>query len=499
MLIKNKKNSFVLVVLSFFFTTLLIQHIVPDRVYAQQFYKKKYIEEQLISVFGLGSRISKAGSEILLPYKQNGKLHLGLQDSISIAMERNLDIYLTQEVLAQADADLTMAWAAMLPYIGAEGTYTRLDEDLTFELGPLAVGPLSMGPISMIFMERDIYKAGIVLRQPVFAGGRLKAARRAAKNIRDARIHDQENVKNEIIYQVTRIYHTAQVARAFNKVAIEAVALLEKHERDVKIFVREGAIPQVDLLRTQTELANTRKELNGAENAFDLALSSLKNLMVIDLEEEIFLTEHLSHPPGQKKSLEALTLFAIKNRSELASLKLQAEAAKEGLKAARGEYLPSIAIEGRYEYVEGDVRDLDGDDHWTVGAGAEVPLWNWGKTRSKILKAKSKLNQAKMMHKKTEERISLEVRSAFLNIGKAEKNITAAEAALKTSKEAYRLETARYKAGAGTNTDVLDARTALSKTDANYAQALFEYNTALAALERATGMMGKSSLKKRGD
>jgi outer membrane protein len=130
---------------------------------------------------------------------------------------------------------------------------------------------------------------------------------------------------------------------------------------------------------------------------------------------------------------------------------------------------------------------MDGDYHWTVGIGAEVPLWNWGKTRSEVIKAASKLNQAKIEYKKIEEQICFEVRKAFLNLGKAEKNITAAEAALKTSKEAYRLSRAGYQAGVGTNTDVLDARTAFSRAEANHVQAFFEYNVAIAALERATG------------
>jgi outer membrane protein len=433
---------------------------------------------QMTTVFGLGSRISHEGSEMLLPFRQNGKLHLSLTDCIDIAVERNLDIHLIEESLAQADADITRAWSAMLPFIGAEARYIKLDEELTFGLGP----------VSMIFMDRDIYKAGVVLRQPIFAGGRLNAACKAARHSRDARIEDKKSVEEEIVFQVTRVYRTAQVAEAFHRVAVEAVNLLEKHEHDVSILVREGANPQVDLLRTKTDLANARKNLNASANASDIALSGLKNLLVIDLEEPVFLTQGLGRPPKPAGDLSTFTSRAIKSRPELSSLKYQVAAAEQGLKAARGEYLPSIAFEGCYEYIEGDIRDLDGGYHWTVGIGAEVPLWNWGKTRADVIKARSGLNQLKIKYKKVEEQICLEVRKAFLNLRKAEKNITASEAALKTSSEAYRMEKVRYQAGEGTNTNVLDAQTALSRAEANHAQALFEYNVAMAALERAMGV-----------
>jgi len=79
------------------------------------------------------------------------------------------------------------------------------------------------------------------------------------------------------------------------------------------------------------------------------------------------------------------------------------------------------------------------------------------------------------------------VRQAFLNLGKAEKNIEAAESALKTAREAYRHARVRYRAGEGTNTDVLDARTSLTRTEATHTRALFDYNVALAAIQRAVG------------
>jgi hypothetical protein len=90
---------------------------------------------QLTTVFGLGNRISRSGSEMLLPFRRNGKLHLSLTDCIDIALERNLNIHLIEETLAQADADITRAWSAMLPFVGIETSYTRLDEDLVFGFG----------------------------------------------------------------------------------------------------------------------------------------------------------------------------------------------------------------------------------------------------------------------------------------------------------------------------------------------------------------------------
>nr|MBL0717387.1 TolC family protein [Desulfobacterales bacterium] len=220
----------------FFLFLLFVQFFTPPNLSAQEF-----LEDKITTLFGLGNRISRTGNEILEPYKREGELHLALTDCIYIASKRNLDIHLQEEAIAQADADITKAWTAMLPFVGAEANYTRLDEELT----------MGLGPVSMTFMEQDMSKFGIVLKQPIFAGGRLDAARKAARHLRDSRLFDKETVEKEVLFQVTRIYRTAQVAEAFNKVAVEAVDLLNQHEHDVNILVREGAIPEVDLLRTQ--------------------------------------------------------------------------------------------------------------------------------------------------------------------------------------------------------------------------------------------------------
>jgi outer membrane protein TolC len=338
-------------------------------------------------------------------------------------------------------------------------------------------------------MDRDLYKAGIVIQQPIFLGGRLDAAHKAAQYSRAAQAQGKKAIEEELTFQVTRAYRTVQVAEAFQKVAAEAHDLLAAHEHDVTILVEKGANPEIDLLRTRTELANTRTELNAADNAVDLAHSALKNLLVIPLEESVSLTEALGRPLKPEDDLSHLTKLALDRRPEISAITFKIAAAEQGLRAAKGEYMPSVALEGRYEYMEGDFRDLEGGDHWTIGVGAQLPLWNWGETAAKVREAKSQLVQVRIQRDKTTDRICLEVRQAFLDLGKAEKNIVAAESALNTAKEAYRQARARYRAGEGTNTDVLDVRAALSRAEANHTQALFDYNVALAAINRAVGVV----------
>jgi hypothetical protein len=60
--------------------------------------------------------------------------------------------------------------------------------------------------------------------------------------------------------------------------------------------------------------------------------------------------------------------------------------------------------------------------------------------------------------------------------------------------EALRLATARLDAGAGTQLEVLDARTQLTTAQSNRLQALYTYNAAVAEFDRATATEVKYSV-----
>ena len=411
--------------------------------------------------------------------KENQPLSLSLSKCLQDALRLNHDVLLAKEALAQSEEKIDQARSSMLPYLGAEATSSRLDEDIKF----------SFGPLSLTVIDRDNYRAGAVVRQPLFAGGRLDAMRKAATFSRDATAREVTSIEEEIVFHVTRAYWTVQVAEAYKKVATEAVDLLKAHEHDVSLLVKTGECATIDLLRTRTGLSHAQKELNRAQNAVDLSQSALKYLLRIPPRTPLRLTDPLIQPAKSDCDLASCTERALAKRPELSSLDAKILAAKQIIRAAKGEYLPTIALEGRYEYMKGDMRDLSGGAHWTIGAGAQMPLWNWGQTAAKVREAESQLKQLDILRAKTADHILLEVREAFFNLENAEKNIEVTQNALGTAREAYRHAKLRFREGEGTNTEVLDARTDLSRAESDHRQALFECNVALAALQRATGLI----------
>ena len=137
--------------------------------------------------------------------------------------------------------------------------------------------------------------------------------------------------------------------------------------------------------------------------------------------------------------------------------------------------------------------DFDGyfgtsNKSWHIGAKASWSLWDGGATQNKVKVASDTLEKAKEANLAAVDSVLLSVQKAYLNLRSAEQTIQSTQTAVAQGQESFRIATLRYRAGVGTNLDVLDAETKLTTARNNYVQALYNYNISIAALEQLTGV-----------
>ena len=115
-------------------------------------------------------------------------------------------------------------------------------------------------------------------------------------------------------------------------------------------------------------------------------------------------------------------------------------------------------------------------------------VWDYGVTAAKVAAAKANVVNAEETYRQTTDNVQLEVRTYYLSLREAEKRISTTSVAIAEAEEAYKIALVRYQAGVGTNTDVIDAQVSLTTAKNNYIQALYDYNTSHAKLEKAMGV-----------
>ena len=84
--------------------------------------------------------------------------------------------------------------------------------------------------------------------------------------------------------------------------------------------------------------------------------------------------------------------------------------------------------------------------------------------------------------------IQLEVRSAYIALKTAEKNIETTASAVAKAEEEFEIAKIRYIEGVDTNLNVMNAQEKVVETRNNYYNALYSYNTSRAQLEKAMGV-----------
>ena len=411
---------------------------------------------------------------------------LTIEESVAIALVVNPDISIAVNRLAAFEAMVREARGGFLPTAFAEATYRRIDKPPTVNFDDVPFD-LPAGMDSFDLWPNESYEAGFRAEQVLFAGGRVFNSYRMARAVSASVANDLEAVRNLLVYRVKEAYYTVLLARRFRDVAEHAAALLDTHMHDVSRYLEVGIVARVDLLRTEVEKADADQRFNRAQNAVDLAESAFNNLLNRSLDTPVRTEDALEYKP-MEMTLEDAAAQALQARPELAAAARNVTAAERGLASIRSEYLPTVALSGTYSWNKGTQLEIEGEDwHWTVGLVGRMKLWDGAAREARVAGAKAEQRRAVGELEKARNAVALEVRQAYLRLRDAEKNISVAEKAVTSADESYRISKLRYETGSGTNTDVLDAYTALVQAEGNRYQALYDYDVAVAKLQYAMG------------
>ena len=316
----------------------------------------------------------------------------------------------------------------------------------------------------------------------------LDASIDSARYAREGTGASYEEALQQAKYDAISGYYTLIMNRNLVDVAQQAVKDYQGHVTNVEAQYNVGLVASSDVLAAKTNLADSETSLVKAQNTANLAEASLNQVIAYPVQTSITTAEHDLQYKPYNVTLEQAKAYAMLHRSALVKSALDVKSAEEAVRSAKAGYMPTVNISiGR------DYGDLDGyfgtsTKSWSVGASASWSLWDGGATQNAIKKANAQLEQAKEANLATVDAVLLAVQKAYLNLRSAEQTIQSTQTAVAQGQESFRIATLRYRAGVGTNLDVLDAETKLTTARNNYVQALYNYNISIAALEQLTGV-----------
>ena len=427
---------------------------------------------------------------LFFPFSIRAAEPLTLEDSVAIALKNSLIINIAKEGAKGAQAKKREAMTGFLPKFKTSYSYTRVNEEPGFYFPGIA-GTISIPASYMTTGTINNHNWIIEASQPLFAGGGILANYQASKAGEDIALVEETAKSLDVVLDVKVAYYNILRAQRLRETARQSVEMLNAH-RDVayNIFM-VGLIPKNDLLQSEVQLANGKQTLVKAQNAVELAKSSLNTLLKRNLLSPLEVVDILDYKPVNQ-SYEDCLENARQLRPELKITELKARQAGYMVRQAQSEFFPAVSLVGNYARF-GDTMALSGTEYkkresWQVMAVASWNFWEWGKTKFRVDAGRALENQAIDQAKELNDQVALEIKNAYIILQESESQIAVSQKVIEQAQENFRISEARYKERVARSTEVLDAQTLLTKAKSEYANALADYNIAYARLQRAMGV-----------
>ena len=371
-------------------------------------------------------------------------VQLDLHDSVQMALENNRTI---RQALTDVDAakwTLSKARRTMGPTVTWTSGANRIGGDsLDSAHNAHALG---MGPAYDYSWTNTAQ--GVM---PLYNGsvkGQIKQARYGL-NAQDLAL---EETKQAIRLQATSDYYNILQCRNLIDVEQESVNTLQEHLDNVNAQYRVGTVAKSDVLASQVQLANAQQALVTAQNNYDIAVSTLNNVIGLPTDTVLDIRDQLKYTKYDLTQ-DDCTNYALDNRADGAAKRYAVKAAEAAVETAKAGYQPTVnadvnkAIGGEKPFRH----DHTNSDSWSAGVNASWNVFNNGQTQASVNSANMALAKAKEAAAQTDDQIRLDVRTAYLGLQAAEKNIQTTSVAVTRAEEDYKIAQVRYSAGVGTN------------------------------------------------
>lgn len=396
-------------------------------------------------------------------------LTLDLPTTIVKALENNYDVKSAVASYEQAQANVSAAGAAKNPsfsygYNASRGDSTGSGTGAT-----------------------NSFSQTVSVALPVYTGGAAEGNLTVARLRREAAGAYVVQVEETTKLNAATYYFNLLMAHNKASIADQQVADLQGHVDNVNAQYNVGIVARTDVLASNVSLANAQTTRITAYNSVSLAEANLNNLLGLPVNTEITIADKEFTYTPYDVTLDQAEAYAMLHRAEVMQSALALQVSKEQIGIAESGYRPTVSVNASKGW-KGDTFSTGDSRNWSMGAGLSWSLWDGGSTQANVKAAKASYIAQQQANSKNISNVMLDVRQAYLNMQEAAQTIKSTKVAVDQGEENFRIASIRYRAGVGTNLDVLDAELNLNNARTSYIEALYNYNTNVATLEKAMGV-----------
>ncbi|WP_035493661.1 TolC family protein [Baaleninema simplex] len=409
-----------------------------------------------------------------------------LDQAIELAVRNNLDLQESRLALEASRANLREVKGTLFPQLDLSSNVTWNDsassrisierqEEIQGVLSPLQTDSTSVTWDNQLQLSYDVYTFGR-------RAGQIGAARG------QVRVNELELERQleDIRLDVSEAYYNVQQSDMDVRIARSAVENSQQSLEDAQALEEAGVGTQFDVLRAEVQLANDQQQLTQALSDQQVARRTLAQVLNVPQSVNVAAADPVDLEGIWEMTLEESIVRALHNRAELEQQLVQREISDDRRRVALAQTLPQFSIFGSMQLLDVSEDDVGGlTDGYAVGAQMQWRLFNGGASYAAARQEELNRETAEVRFSNLRNQIRLQVERAYYELEARLQNVQTSNTALTLAEESLDLARLRFRAGVGTQTDVIQAQDDLTQAQGNLIDAIIGYNRALAQIRRA--------------
>lgn len=396
-----------------------------------------------------------------------------LEEAINLALQVQPQLQIAASQVTVSRAQLVQTASSYYPQLTPIVDYTSRRS--SYRIG---------GVTSTSRSERSETSLG--LRQLVFDMGKREANVSAARSSVTASEYSLRNTRQSVILSVTTAYYEVLRRRELLRVQQASVERAKTTYEATKAYAEAGTVRQIDVLQAEADYRNALVQLGVAANNVRLAEIAFRNAIGLDTSDTVTAADTAPEGPQVTEKPEPVSVYvtrAMDNRPDLKRSLALLDAERASARAARISAGPVVeaSLTAGYRF------DPDPGSDNLLMASLSFPLFDGGASRARLRVAEENVRQSLQELALARQEIHLAVEEAYLTREESRQRLAAAKSAAEAARANYEAASAGYKEGVQTVVDVITAQAQLVTAETNLVQALYDFQTAEARLQRAIG------------
>jgi outer membrane protein len=345
---------------------------------------------------------------------------------------------------------------------------------------------------------QELYGAGIEVSQPLYTGGKVRAAIRLAEKVAGVTDAQIRAARLDTALAAAEAYFEVLAAKR----ALQVVEIQERNRRESLNVVQArydlGEATRLELLRARSSLIEVSPDVVSLRGDIEVAESRLRVVLGLPPGAALAVAEQEGELPPLP-GLPVLAAVARENRPELADLELQRQALELQQEVTRAESRPQLDFDGAYgrevRLFENFTDDLYAN--WRFGLFLRWELFDGGRRQAQVAQLESQRQQRSLELTDLANRIALEIEEAATRYRTAVARYQAAKASADASREATRVARDTYQEGVALQVDLLEAQQRETEAEIALVDAYYDSWVESAQLARALGQLPTEPLDGR--